>query len=526
MNYQIFSENEWLYPDTKLTNLSNSINLYSARNADVCFQVLTDKTLLGGEKIKISCDKSDLKFEFMQLKAACVTKNTRRDYCVTDDYESVKDFVTRKAPFEIFDITNPIENDTLDAGVAAFYVRLNISANEIVGVYDINFSIEIDGDSAVLPVKLKIYNAVIPHLKNANFHMVNWIYYERFPFDKDYNVEKYSDKYYAVLGELLKQQVDMRSDYLMVPLGQAIKDENGQIINFDFTHCEKVCKLAFELGVNKVMGFFVGLWKSWTDTNYFLEWDKEVDVESFEAYRQLKLYFTAEYKMIVKNGWQEKFMQCLCDEPQDYNATPYRILASICRKFLPSIKIIDPTETAKLYGGPDIWVVKQATYEERIEEFSKLQQLGEEMWIYACGFPGGKIMNRIMDIPLTVSRLIFWMCFKYNTNGFLHFGYHLHTPEREKNTCFWPNREKLPEKQYSGGNSFIVYHGNGKPIYSVRAHQQRLGSYDFELLKMLGEKNKDKALDLINKVCRTFNDYESSAELFDKVRHQLLESLT
>ena len=48
MNYCVFSENEWVYPDSRITE-EKSISLYSARNADVCFQVLTDKMLVGGE---------------------------------------------------------------------------------------------------------------------------------------------------------------------------------------------------------------------------------------------------------------------------------------------------------------------------------------------------------------------------------------------------------------------------------------------------------------------------------------------
>ena len=41
MKYQIFSDNEWIYPDTSITE-ENKAELYSARGADVCFQVLTD----------------------------------------------------------------------------------------------------------------------------------------------------------------------------------------------------------------------------------------------------------------------------------------------------------------------------------------------------------------------------------------------------------------------------------------------------------------------------------------------------
>ncbi len=521
MKYQIFSENEWLYPDTELTDTFNTINLYAAKNSDVCFQVLTDKILTEKEKVAINADKFSNRFEYMQLKPVHVTKNTAKDYCVTDNYEEVKDIVTRKAPFDIFDVTKPIENNTIDAGRVGFYIRLNVSEKENVGVYNIKISIDIGGETITLPITLKIYDVVIPSVKNCNFHMVNWIYYERFPLHNYYNVEAYTEEYYTLLSEFLKQQIDMRSDYLMVPPGLPVKDENGEIIGFDFSACERVTKMAFELGFNKVLGYFLATWIKWNDANYFLQWNNEINIMGMEGYRQLKLYLTAQSEMIIKNGWQENFMQCICDEPQDCNATAYRALASLCRKFMPFTKILDAVETTEIYGAPDVWVVKQGTFEERKEAFQKIQAMGEDFWIYTCGFPGGKIMNRIMDLPLTVSRLLFWIGFKYNTNGFLHFGYHLHNPEREKDVCFVPR----PTAKYSGGNSFIVYLGDNKPIYSVRAHQQRLGSMDFELLKMLSEKDNEKAQNLVNKLCRTYYDYEGSSELFDEVRQEVLESL-
>lgn len=55
MKYQIFSENEWVYPDGEIIQ-QGSAELYCARGADVCFQVLTDKALKG-ENFSVSKQK-------------------------------------------------------------------------------------------------------------------------------------------------------------------------------------------------------------------------------------------------------------------------------------------------------------------------------------------------------------------------------------------------------------------------------------------------------------------------------------
>jgi hypothetical protein len=61
--------------------------------------------------------------------------------------------------------------------------------------------------------------------------------------------------------------------------------------------------------------------------------------------------------------------------------------------------------------------------------------------------------------------------------------------------------------------------------YGVRAHLQRAGAIDYELFNILGKRDRAKALTLIDKMCRTFDDYEFSHEALDSVRRELLEAL-
>ena len=98
-------------------------------------------------------------------------------------------------------------------------------------------------------------------------------------------------------------------------------------------------------------------------------------------------------------------MQCLVDEPQFPNSLSYRALSGIARSRMPGVKIHDPVETTEIGGAIDVWAVKQAVYEKYIDTYRALQDIGEEIWLYTCGFPAGKTMNRILDLPLTVSRL-------------------------------------------------------------------------------------------------------------------------
>ena len=517
MNYRVFSENEWVYPDSELT-APNAAELHAPRGADTCFQVLTDCSLQGGEAVTFDFGLPGCEAVVYRLLSATVPLNSHAKVLCTEDYESVKHFVTRKAPFDVYDITCPPEEAEGEAGRAAFYVRINVGRDAPVGLHEGDLTLRIGGEVVVIPLSLRIYNVRVPTLEESAFHMVNWIYYDRLA--RDHRAEIASDAYMDILDRYLDNQLDMRNDHLMIPSGVPLRDEAGRVVDFDFSNAEAVGNRALERGFKYVMGGFVARFKVWDDPDHTLLWDRDVTVTSIEGYRQLKLYFTRAYECIHRNGWEARYMQCLVDEPQFPNSLTYRALAGICRKCIPGVTINDPVESSQLAGACDIWVVKQAIFEKYIEDYKQLQACGETMWIYTCGFPGGYCMNRVLDLPLVASRLPMWMCYKYGAPGFLHWGYHVHNPEGRRDTNYHTDGVSYP-----AGNAHVVYPTETGVWNGVRGHLQRAGAIDYELLHLLGQRDRDKALAIIERVCRTFDDYDFSAKALDAARRELLEAL-
>lgn len=113
-----------------------------------------------------------------------------------------------------------------------------------------------------------------------------------------------------------------------------------------------------------------------------------------------------------------------------------------------------------------------------------------------------------------------WLCYKYSAPGFLHWGYHVHNPEERYDTNYHTDGVSYP-----AGNAHVVYPTDKGAWNSVRAHLQRAGAMDYELFAILGKRDTEKAVALIEKVCRSFDDYDFSATDLDSVRHELLEIL-
>ncbi len=521
--YQIFTDTEWLYPDSEIVNPNGKAELISPREADAAFQLLTDASIEAGAEVTLESTIPECKVSVLQLITSRVSENSAVTFHTTTDYDSVKDFVTRKAPFDVYDVTMPLDKGAR-AGRAAFYLRLDVSSDATPGSYDGVITVKFGESSIEIPTSLKVLETVIPPVGAGRFSMVNWIYYDY--LCRDHNLEPMTDEFRKVLVKYLENELDMRNDCLMLPKPTPVRDESGRVIDFDFSYPEYVAKLALEMGFKTILGGFVARFVNWDDSEHFLLWDREVGVSSLEGYRQLKLYFTRAWESVRSNGWEKNYMQCLVDEPQFHNSTSYRTLAGICRRCMPGVKINDPVETTEIEGAVDIWVVKQAVYEKYLETFQALQSYGEEMWIYTCGYPANKTMNRVVDLPLTVSRLPMWMCFKYNCPGFLHWGYHyvnsfdVDNPESFDACCSLKSGKKYPP-----GNAHIVVPADGRPWDTLRSHAQRAGSVDYEMLAMLASRDKAAADELVSRLCTTFDDYDGSSESYQAVRRELMERL-
>jgi hypothetical protein len=403
---------------------------------------------------------------------------------------------------------------------------MDTAADAPVGVTAGTLSVTVGGESASIRVELTIHKPVVCPPNQSPYSMINWIYPGR--ICDLHQVERGSEAYYEWYRTYLREQIDMRNTHFQLPTAIPVTDAEGKIIDFDFSENERIGKIALEEGFRYIFGGFVARWQRWDATQQFLLWNKELSTDSLEGCRQLKLYFKGTREMIERNGWQDCFMQGLVDEPQLPNSMSYRALTAICRKELPGTKIIDPVEAPDLYGSCDIWVIKQAVYEKYKEDYQKLFAMGgEEYWVYSCGFPSGKWMNRVLDLPLTATRLITWMGVRYDMNGYLHWGSHASATDKMdpmRDACR-PITYRDEPHCYPAGNHSVIYMDKDHIYEAVRAHVQRKAVIDGELLLRLKEKDADACHAIIDRVCTTFEEYTSDPAAVDSAEQQLLEAL-
>ena len=508
----------WVYPDTPIENPNNTIKLDLAKNSREGFQILTDLCFDNDVEVAYS-HNGEVNVTLFQLLPVTVNANCGKELFTTMDYEEVKDFVTRKAPFDIYEVCRPLTDGVMRKGRAAFFVKIDVDADAKSGEYNDCLTVTVGDKSFNIPFSYKIYSAVIPSAENATVGMNNWLFYHKIVHD--FNVKVGSKDYEELVENFIQSLLDIRSNYLMLPpLTPVI--ENGKVVDFDYSETERVANIAIKKGFKRIVGDFAVKWKNCFAEEIYLKWNMDIDAVSDEGIRQLRLYFAKCAELLEKNKWGEKYLQGVMDEVEVNDFHNYEKVVKIFREYLPNVKINDPVEFAEAGKLVNVMVPKQVAYEREIESFQKEQEKGRDVWVYTCAFPAGKAMKRILDLPLTATRLPLWLCYKYGLKGFLCWGYNWFTEDPYNNTCFKEDGvHPLP-----AGDNVLVYPGeNNMPWQSLRAHVQRAAVEDNELLYLLGKKDKKLALKLVDKLCRSFTDYETEPNVFYSVRKEVLENI-
>ncbi len=518
MLFHAYSDLEWLYPDTPFEACSEPCDADAARGGTAGIQLLTDAVLESSTPVHYSFDApSAISCNLYQLLPTHVEANSGRDAFTAESYEDVQDFVTRRAPFDVYDITRPLDDGKLRPGKLAFYLRLFADSSVLPGDYLCVLTLTAGTHQLSFPLTLHVHACVIPPLSETKFGMVDWLSLD--DIAQMHRVSRPGDAFWELVGRYLDAQLDLRINHLMLPGGRPVRDVEGTIVDFDFSDCERLGEMALERGFSYIYGGFVAHWSEWDNPYLHVLWDDATDVTGFEGYRELSLYFKKLWQIVKTHGWESRWMQCLVDEPQFASSENYRTLAGICRRHMPGVRIHDPVESTELGGAVDIWCVKQALYEKRCSDFRALQDLGEEMWVYTCGFPAGCTMNRSTDLPLAATRLPFWMCAKYGFTGFLHWGYNAYSGRDPfLYNCYGRGQGRaLPP-----GDGFIVYPGDDGTVWnSLRAQHQRSGAEDYEVLMQLP---REERMSFIDRACRSFDDYETDPALLSSLRRELLRA--
>jgi hypothetical protein len=525
MKIQVFSANEWLYPDIAVDENGNRhIDLSVARGSYAACQILLNDVAVG---LPIQVEYTDKRVngglqhpETYQLIDIFVEKNTGPiGFCVQEG-ESAEGYTTRKAPFRVYEALQPLNEEVKSrADTEALYVCWKIPSDTVPGIHSGELTVAIGANKCVIPVSIEVFSAIVPAKETLS--VINWFILGNMA--KRYDLELWSEEHWDMIrryGEVMRRA---RQTHFWVPM-EAIDVElvGENRYRFRFDKAERLIRLYLSLGFSGIEGGLVaGRQDFWGSE--FVIWNRwnggdPIKAVSYEGYAYLSQFLPAWKKFLENNGWLNLLIQHVADEPTENCKTEYRILSGIVRKFMPGVPLLEAVETFDLAGSIDIWIPKNVYYMEHREEFEKLRSLGDKLWYYTCCYPGGSYLNRLWDMPLLRSRYLHWGNYKYDMEGFLHWGLN------------WCPDDKDPYNHtdifFPPGDTHIVYPGANGPLSSMRLEAMRAGAEDFELLKLLAKKNKALADEITDSCLMSFNKANEDPVHFAAAHRRLLQALS
>ncbi|MFC5649911.1 DUF4091 domain-containing protein [Paenibacillus solisilvae] len=525
MNYQVFSMNEWIYPDSVVKESGvRRIELSAARGSYAACQILFNSIAPESQIVceyKNESTNSGLRGpEIYQLIDIFVEKNTGPINHCAGDGESAEGYTTRLAPFRVYEALKPLSADVVTrAATEAIYVCWEIPADTAPGKFTGELHVTMGEETCRIPVEIEVFQAVVP--EQETLAVTNWFSLPNMA--KRYNVELWSEEHWGMILKYGKLMRRARQTHFWVPMDAVVIQEISEgMYQFNFERAERLIKLYLELGFTHIEGGLVAGRKDFWGSEFFIwnTWNngEALKALSTEGYAYLSQYLPAWRTFLEQNGWLNILVQHVADEPIGQSVEEYRILSGIVRKFMPGVPLLEAVETYDLAGSVDILVPKNVYYLEHREQFEKLRSLGDKLWFYTCCFPGGYSMNRLWDMPLLRTRYLHWGNYKYDLEGFLHWGL---------NHC---DDDKDPFEQtdlfFPPGDTHITFPGPDGPWGSMRLESMRAGIEDYELLKLLAKKDKALADELTDSCLISFNKANEDPVHFEHVHRKLLQAVS
>lgn len=513
MKYNVVSSVEFTYPDIwDYPSSAQVIDTFAARGSYATYQILL------GDRAS-----ADVSVSFGELPAGVAPEvytltpvQVERNHGIAPEQRQPH-YPERVAPYWLYDCLRTFDG-TLDLtdGAGGLYVSLKVDRDAEPGDYTTVMTV----DGTEIPLNLKIYRAVLP---DETMKMI--VGYNGGTCAKYHDVALYSDEYFALEEQYLAMLRRMHQNMMYTGgIKKTLVGENKW--EFDFTDFVAQVKRYEKAGMKYFNAPSVGWRQSWSASTILV--NGNIPSMSYEGYCYLTQYLPALRDVLKENGWLDRFVMGVADEPNAANCTEFRALCGLIRKIVPEIRLIDAMSYGNLHGALDIWVPLNAEYDRHRAELESLRAAGDEIWHYVCCGPREPgYINRFMDYPLLSTRYLHWGNYKYDLTGFLHWAANCYQPGQDPFVQNCPEHHNTDSVCYlPAGDTHVIYPGRGEPWMSIRLEAERESAEEYELLRELAKTDKAKADELCENVFQSFKDVEYDVAKFTANKKALLEALS
>ena len=525
----LIDEVQELFPDSKLDHPVKTLTVHAARNTIAGVHIMiTD--LRGTETIRFS-EESEAGKEtpgilWYRMIDVPVAENTGLDRN-TEKYSGMENpHVIRRAPFRIYDPFRPAVSPVLaESASVALRLEIPIDSSAVPGVRKHIIRIQCDGTAEVLEFVVVVHRAKVPPNEQPSLAYINWHSLDN--ICSAHNVEKWSEPFWAMLTKYARLMARGRQNAFWFIWSEYFTfDSTGNVTAFRRDRLERYIRLFLKQGLTTIHGAPMVYRRDWLGSMDMLLGvrsadGKEVYAMSTKGKHMMTGMATRITAMMKENGWDDRWLQGVFDEPTEEYVDRYKELIALFRQLSPGVQILEATLTTQVAGDVNVWCPQVHEYQAHREFFDARKKAGDRVWVYTCLAPGGQWMNRLLDMERLRQVYIGWACAEFDLQGYLHWGLNHHTAKPfEELVRFHMEGQYLP-----AGDSHIIYPLHDGPLSSHRFEAHRIGMEDFELLAQVKKSDPKRAAEIIGRVVQGFDKYNTEIAAYREARRLLLDAV-
>ena len=515
-----------VYPDENSLKFHKTYIANTAKNTTYNINIV----IYSKSKSKIKFNYVSNSFNeivFSQVLDVPVEQNTGLDSRTERFKGNINPYVIRRAPFKIFEIIKPINSNIIESSSNFSLVNIKIPIDKKIKTdkHKIDFTVSVDGKKFNLKLKINVHDVMIPDLDKSNFFYTNWFNLSK--MEEYHELERWSSEWYLMLDKYAKLMSYGRQNCVKIP-GELIHLKNDEVF----------------LDEKRMMSFvdiFLRHGFKYFESPHLLGRGKSDDWGNPELITKLRNvgYYTDEGKKEIndvshkikqfthKNNLTEQWLQHIADEPTSVNAQCYIDVADQIKSINPEIQIMEATNTRESLGNSiDIWCPIINDFQENEDFFRSREKLGEKILVYTCLVPGGKWLNRTLDMEKIRQVYFGWGGSKYNTMGYLHWGLNQYKADPFKQSVIkHPSPIAGPNNFLPAGDTHIIYPGKNGPLSSLRFESHKIGCEDYEILEHLKKIKPKKHKFLVNKIFQNYTSYSVNIKKYERVKNRILRIL-
>ncbi|RAP73820.1 DUF4091 domain-containing protein [Paenibacillus montanisoli] len=465
------------------------------------------------------------------------------------NYNDYDDYLLRTTPGLYPDPLYPL----LDGGTVhalpeqwrSVWVTVKLQADTAAGVHPIviRFAEESGTLLGEATFRLDVIGAALPEQKLLH---TEWFYLDCLA--TQYGVDIFSEEHWRIVETYVDHYAEYGMNLILTPLFSppleldygkyrptvqmvGVERNDGRYA-FDFSRLARWVELCRRNGIERFE--FSHLFTQWGARHApkIMAVENGVEEQIFgwetdaagDEYRSFLTQFMPELMQFIRqHGLEQSCFFHLSDEPSLHDLESYTSASTLVRSLFEGSEfpIIDALSEFAFYEKG--LLTHPVVSIEHIHHY--IAGKADPLWAYycCCEYKHGE-SNRFFNMPSARNRIIGVQMYKYDMQGFLHWGYN-HWYSQRSRRAIDPFTVTDADHAFPSGDAFLVYPGESGPITSIRLEVLREALQDIRALQLLeGYIGKEATVALLEEGMVepvTFRNYEKGSDWITGMRERV-----